>query len=112
MAIDEHVDQGSWHLVGDGMVLESMDVQFDLIWRGSVTGDTVVATWTHHFDPGPGGSSMAVQYEDDADGAVAIDPAPGDLLVLRFTALNGTHPYFPNGDGAATGGRIPSLTFP
>jgi hypothetical protein len=111
MPIDQHVDLGSWHLVGDGLVPEEMDVRYDVIWRSVTAGDTIVATFTHHFLPGPS-YNIAVQYEDDADGTVAIDPQPGDQLVLRFTALTGSLTWFPNGDGANKGGRIPSLTFP
>ncbi|HZS39722.1 MAG TPA: hypothetical protein VFF06_22975 [Polyangia bacterium] len=107
---------GSWHLVGDAIVLESADAQYDVIWR-SGAGDVKLAGFAHHFYV-PAGTGQAqfnaVAFEADAPGIAAAARA-GDSLVLRFTALNaapGTMAFIPNGDGVKAMGRIPSLTLP
>jgi hypothetical protein len=102
---------GAWHLVGDGVALSAVDVQFDVLWRSSA-GDQTVASFAHHFDPALSG--VADRYDGDATGA-AVPAASGDLLVLRMTAVPPTAPgpaFVPNADGSHAGGRIPSLTLP
>ena len=109
------IKAGSWHLVGDGVVFNPVDVTFDVIWRDTSNVDHPIVSWTHHFDPQPSGFN-AVQYEDNALGAAV--PAKGnDQLVLRFSAPAGGYPdgtmlWIPNGDGSLTQGRDPSLTLP
>lgn len=106
------IPAGDWTLVGDGIIIEPVDTQFDLIWRANGT-DTVIATWTHHFDPQPPGNFDAVAYEETKP-AAAVPSAAGDLLVLRYQAMNATvgMAYIPNGDGERSNGRIPNLTLP
>jgi hypothetical protein len=108
------IKAGSWHLVGDGIVLDPVDITFDLLWRDA-GGDHPIATWTHHFDP-PASGFDAVQYEADAPG-VAAKAKGNDQLVLRMTAAPGNYPadtmlWIPNGDAETTNGRDPSLTLP
>jgi hypothetical protein len=107
---------GSWHLVGDGEdITESVDVQFDIVWRTSGGVETVLATTTHTFDPRPSGPNQydAVLFETDLTG-LAAPAAPGDSLVLRFTTIGGSPSafYVPNGDGSLANGRDPNLTLP
>lgn len=104
---------GSWHLIGDGIILQSVDMRFDVVWR-IAAGDTTLASFTNHFDLPTGEAQFnAVPFEADAPGIAAAAHA-GDQLVLRFTASgsgNGTV-YIPNGDGSKTMGRIPSVKLP
>ncbi len=106
------IPAGTWTLVGDGIIVEPVDVQFDLIWRAGGV-DTPLAIWTHHFDPQAPGNFDAVAYEE-AKPAAPVPAEPGDLLVLRYQAMNATvgMAYIPNGDGANSNGRIPNLTLP
>ena len=106
---------GTWHLIGDVIVFQTVDARYDVIWR-SAAGDQILATWQHHFDEPMGPTQFDAQpYEDDVD-AQGADAKPGDQLVLRFSANGspGTGPtaYIPNGDGAMAKGRIPSLKLP
>jgi hypothetical protein len=105
------IPAGTWTLVGDGIIIEPVDAQFDLIWRANGV-DTPIAVWTHHFDPQPTGFD-AVAYEETKL-AAAVPAQAGDLLVLRYQAMNATvsMAYIPNGDGANSNGRIPNLTLP
>jgi FtsP/CotA-like multicopper oxidase with cupredoxin domain len=99
-------------VICDAIIIQPVDAQFDLIHRRTAT-DTVLATWTQHFDPLPGGVYDAQAYELD-QAAPAIDFEPGDQFVFRFTGTNTntTEAFIPNGDGATTGGRIPNITIP
>jgi hypothetical protein len=107
------IKAGTWQIVGDGIIIDSCDVTFAVLWR-TTAGDTPVATFTHHFDPAAS-ISDAVLYDGTAAG-IAVTPAAGDQLVLHITAANpaaGTGSlYGLNGDGAADGGRKPFLTLP
>jgi hypothetical protein len=87
-------------------------VQWDIIWRTTAGDDTVLATFTHHFDPIPG--NFDAQPFEAAAQAPAAPASPGDRLVLRYQAMNATvnMAYIPNGDGALTNGRIPSIILP
>ena len=113
------IDAGSWHLIGDGIPFYPVDREFDVILRvtpadGSPPVDTMLATWTHHFDPLTGAAQFdAVVFEADAD-APAAPAAPGDQLVLRFVASNAPAgpAFIPNSHGSEANGRIPSLTLP
>ena len=106
------IPAGSWHVVMDSVILKSVDVQFELIYRHGSTDDTI-ATWMHHFDPKPGADFTATAYELDVDG-VATGYASGDQLVFRYSGSNTTSAmaYVPNGDGKKTSGRIPSFKLP
>jgi hypothetical protein len=106
------VHAGSWHLVGDGIIFDSVDVTFDVLWRSSA-GDMKLVEFSHHFDPQPSGYN-AVPFEADAVG-VAAPAHAGDKLVLRFSASQSTAQgllYQPNSDGANAMGRIPSVKLP
>ncbi len=103
---------GTYHVICDAIVIRAVDVTFDLIWRrGSM--DTSLASWTHHFEPLPGGVYTAQPYEID-EVAPAIGFASGDQLVFRYSGANttSTQAFIPNGDGATAGGRIPNITLP
>jgi hypothetical protein len=106
------IPAGAWTLVADGIIIEPVDAQFDLIWRAGGV-DTPLAIWTHHFDPQPPGNFDAVAYEETKL-AAPVPAEPGDLLILRYQAMNATvnMAYIPNGDGANSNGRIPNLTLP
>jgi len=105
------IPAGVWHLVGDGAVIASVDIRYQLIWRSGGT-DVVLAAFDHHFDPQPSGFD-AVAFEGEAAGAAAAAGA-GDLLVLRIIASNTTAStaFLPNGDGANANGRIPYVDLP
>jgi hypothetical protein len=105
------IPEGTWHIVGDGIVFAPVDVTFELLWR-SAAGDVPLVTFHHHFDPGAN-VNTAVPYEDTASG-IAADAQPGDLLILRISASNtsGSMTYIPNGDGGRTRGRIPFVDLP
>jgi hypothetical protein len=106
------VPAGTYHVICDAIIIRSIDVTFDLIWRRGAT-DTVLATWMQHFDPLPAGVFDAQPYELDVD-APAIDHEDGDQFVFRYAGANSTAimAFIPNGDGPITKGRIPNITFP
>ncbi|HTM21146.1 MAG TPA: hypothetical protein VL172_11575 [Kofleriaceae bacterium] len=103
---------GTWRLVGDGIIIEPVDVLFEIIWR-SDAGDSAVASFQHHFEPNGGGNFDAVAYEDTTE-ADQVPAEAGDQLVLRYSAMNATigMAYIPNGDGASHNGRIPFIELP
>ena len=105
------IPAGTWHLVGDGAVIASVDIRYELIWHSGGT-DVVLATFDHHFDPQPSGFD-AVAYEGQTNGPAA-NARDGDQLVLRITASNTTAStaFVPNGDGANANGRIPYVDLP
>jgi hypothetical protein len=105
------VPAGTYHFVLDSIIIRSVDVTFDLVWRRDTT-DMPLATWMQHFDPLPA-SFDAQAYELDQT-APAIDFVAGDQLILRYSAANTTssEAYIPNGDGALSKGRIPHFTLP
>ena len=106
------VPAGRYHVICDAIIIRAVDVTFDLIHRRGAT-DTALATWTHHFDPLPGGVYDAQPYEIDQD-APAIDFQDGDQFVFRYSGANTTSSmaFIPNGDGALAKGRIPNITLP
>jgi len=113
-SLDSGFPAGTWRLVADGIILEAADVRFEiLVRRGDGSGDQQVATFTHHFDPLPGGEYRAQPYEDTAE-VEAVAATDGDALVLRYSAESAGLPmaYIPNGDGALTDGRIPYIDLP
>lgn len=103
---------GPWRLVADGIIIQPVDVQFDLIWR-SPAGDVVLATFMQHFEPNGGGNFDAVPFDVTAQ-APAADAKSGDQLIFRYQAMNATieMAYVPNGDGANNNGRIPFIEIP
>ena len=109
------VPAGTYHFVLDSIIIRSVDVTFDLIWRRpplDAPTDTVLATWQKHFEPLPG-SFDAQAYEVDMT-APAINFMAGDQLVFRYSGANtsSSEAYIPNGDGALSNGRIPNITLP
>ena len=106
---------GTYRLIADGIITNSVDVTFELIWRRTGVADTVLAMWQQHFDPIGGGNFDAQPYEVTAD-AIAIDfvEGMGDQLVFRYTGTNSasTMSYVPNGDGPLHAGRFPTITLP
>jgi hypothetical protein len=114
-ALTGTIPAGRYHLVGDGLILIAVDMQFDVLVRPATGPDRVLATFTHHFDPPTGpNAGAAVLFDGDADG-LAADATAGDQLVLRMTATNAARlgsAYLPNADGPHTKGRIPSISLP
>lgn len=106
------VPAGTYEVICDAIIIRSIDVTFDLIWRRGDT-DMPLATWTHQFEPLPGGLFQAQPYAIDHD-TQAIDYQPGDQLVFRYTGGTSTsmQAFIPNGDGALANGRIPNITLP
>jgi hypothetical protein len=106
------VKAGTYHLVLDAIITQSVDVTFDLIWRRGTT-DMPLAHWMVHYDPLPAGSFDAQPFEYD-ETAPAIDFQSGDQLVFRYAGNNATaaEAYIPNGDGVNANGRIPNITLP
>ena len=110
--INAPLPAGKWHLVGDGVVLSAVDMQFDVLLRSGGM-DKVIVSFMHHFDV-PADSSQVVPFDGDAEGP-EVTASVGDLLVLRMTAQNAAKPgpaFVPNSDGSYANGRIPSLTLP
>ena len=108
------VKGGTWQIVGDGIIIDSCDVTFAVLWRRTGQADTTVATFTNHFDPAAS-IENAVLYDGTATG-IDVPAAADDQLVLHITATGGmagdTSLYGLNGDGSADGGRQPFLTLP
>ena len=105
------VKAGTYRFVLDCIVITSVDTTFELMHRRG-SDDTVLVTWSQHFDPLPEGFD-AQTYELDQQ-APAIDFTPGDQLVFRYSGSNTTTAmaFIPNGDGELAEGRIPNITFP
>lgn len=103
---------GTWRLVGDGIILEPVDVTFEIIWRHG-GADDVLATFEHHFDPLPNSAYVAQAFEDTAE-VDAVDASSGDLLVLRYSGQSASlqMAYIPDGEGDHAGGRIPFIELP
>jgi len=95
----------------DCIVIAGVDVTFDLLHRRGAD-NTVIATWTMHFNPMPT-SFDAQAYEIDMPGQ-AVPFASGDKLVFRFSGANtiDSDAWIPNGDGSASKGRVPNFTLP
>lgn len=106
------VDAGNYHFVLDAVIVQPVDVTFELIWRRGDT-DMPLVSWTEHYEPLGGGNFSAQPFEYDQS-APAIDWKNGDQLVFRYSGSNSISraAYIPNGDGAITNGRIPHITLP
>jgi hypothetical protein len=111
-ALKAGIPAGTYHFVLDAVVISSVDVQFDLVWRRGTT-DMPLVSWNEHYEPIGGGDFDAQPFEYDEQ-APAIDFKAGDQLVFRYTGTNAATPqsYIPNGDGASSKGRIPNITLP
>lgn len=111
-ALKASVPAGTYHFVLDAVIISSVDVTFDLIWRRGTT-DTALSSFTEHYEPLGGGNFDAQPFEYD-ESAPAIDFMPGDELVFRYSGMNATssQAYIPNGDGENSHGRIPNITLP
>ncbi len=110
----EPIPAGTWRLVADGIIIEAVDVTFELLVRpADGSSDRVLATFNHHFDPLPGGVYEAQPFEETAE-VGAVDPADGDRLIFRYRGVSAglAMAYVPNGDGALTDGRIPYIELP
>ncbi|MCB9562289.1 MAG: hypothetical protein H6709_08440 [Kofleriaceae bacterium] len=107
------VPAGTWTLVADGIITDSVDVTFEILWRKASGTDVPIVTWQQHFDPLGGGNYDATPYEVTGDGP-AITYAAGDQLVFRYTGDGTTTQmaYIPDGDGALANGRIPYIDLP
>ena len=106
------VPAGTYHVIYDAIITAAVDVTFDLIHRRSST-DTVLATWSQHFEPQPGGGFDAQALEINQS-APAIDFAVGDLLIYRYSGANSTldMAYIPVGFPESEGGRQTNITLP
>lgn len=108
------IPAGHWHLVGDGIIFQTCDVTFDLLWR-SGAGDSAIASFGQHFDEPMGPGQFDARPADfDAD-EPAVPALAGDQLVLRFTVTNAPMSggaFIPNSHGADAQGRIPSVSLP
>lgn len=105
------ISAGTYHFELDAVIIQAVDVQFDLIWRRGTT-DTMLVTFGEHYEPLGGGSFDAQPLEYDEPTTVAVDFKSGDKLVFRYTGTNASvaQAYIPNGDGSLSKGRIPSIT--
>ena len=103
---------GTYHFVLDGIIITAVDVKFELIHRRGMMNTTLVM-WDQHFDPMVPQMFEATAYEIDQT-APAIDFKDGDKLVFRYSATNTimADAWIPNGDGANSNGRIPSIRLP
>jgi hypothetical protein len=116
-ALKGPIAAGRWHLVGDGLLLGGAQavVRYQVLWRagGDAGSDKVIATFDHRFTRDASAPFGALPYADDVD-AAAVPAAAGDLLVLRYSALDGDTgvDFEPNGDGPNTGGAIPHIDLP
>lgn len=103
---------GEWKLAGDGIILEAVDVHFEVFVRRADTTEVPIVEWMHHFERLPMGFD-AQAFDATADGP-AVTFIEGDQLILRYSGAGSvsTMAYQPNGDGALAHGRIPFLTLP
>jgi hypothetical protein len=108
----DDLPSGTWKLVGDGVILQSVDVTFEVLVRRGAS-ELPVVRWEQHFDPLGGGSFDAVPYDASASGP-SVKVQQGDQLIFRYTGQSATsrNAYVPNGDGVRQNGRIPNLTLP
>jgi hypothetical protein len=110
--LQESVKAGTYHFTLDSIIIDPVDVQFDLVWRSGGT-DTTLTSFTAHYDPLPGAVYDAQPFEYDQD-CPAIAVKSGDQLVFRYTASASSQlsSYEPDGDGPFANGRIPRIDLP
>jgi hypothetical protein len=103
---------GEWKLAGDGIILEGVDVHFEIFVRRADTTEVPIVEWQHRFERLPQGF-MAQAYDAEAEGP-AVTFVEGDQLIFRYSGAGSvsTMAYQPNGDGDRAGGRIPFITLP
>jgi hypothetical protein len=109
------VPAGEYRLIADGIITNSVDVTFELIWRVPGVPDVVLATWMQHFDPLGLPTFPATPYEVTATAqAIDFEEGRGDQLIFRYTGINSASPmaYVPNGDGPEHEGRYPHIVLP
>ena len=108
----EGVAAGTWHFELDAIIIDPVDVQFDLVWRSGGV-DTTLTSFTEHYEPLPGAQYDAQPFEYDQD-CPAIVFTGGDQVVFRYTASAASQlaSYEPDGDGPFANGRIPRITLP
>lgn len=106
------VPAGTYHVIYDGIIIFPVDVTFELIHRRG-SDDTILASWSQSFEPIAGGGFMAQPFEMDLE-APAIDFAPGDQFVYRYTGANSqaAMAYIPVGFPESEGGRQTNITLP
>ena len=105
------IPAGTWTLVADCFVIESVDMRFEIFQRKAAGGDVPIVTWDHHFEPA---ATLTVQaYQVSGDGP-QVDVSTGDQLIFRYTGMNSAQPtaWYPNGEGMTLGGRIPYIDLP
>ncbi len=112
-ALAAGIPAGTYHFELDAVVIQSVDVQFDLVWRRGAT-DTTLVTFAEHYEPRGGGNFDAQPFEYDEPATTALTFQAGDKLVFRYTGTNAAvaQAYIPNGDGSLSKGRIPNITLP
>ena len=106
------IGAGTWRLIADCIVLDPVDVTFEILVR-SDDGDQLLASWQHHFEPLGGGDFDAQPHEESAE-VDRVDAASGDQLIFRYTGEGSDQmmAWIPNGHGADFGGRIPFIDLP
>src|SRR5437867_2557285 len=102
-----------WHLVGDGIITEAVDVHFEVDLRHTGAADMPIVAWDAHFDPLPNSSFDAQPLDADAAG-IAIDYQADDQLVFKYTGTSAKlkNAYVPDGDGGKKNGRNPYVVLP
>lgn len=107
------IPAGRYHCELDSIIISSVDVQYDLVWRSGAT-DTLLATFNKHWEPLPGNDYDAQPFDIDVDVTTAIDFTEGDQFIFRYTGTNADRAmaYIPNGDGPRANGRFPNITVP
>ena len=113
-ALREPIAAGTLRLVFDGIVIEPVDVQVEILWRhADGSGDTQLAAFARHFDP-LAGSVYRAQSWDETSSVDAVAAQGGDALVLHYSGESASLPaaFIPNGDGSIAGGRIPFIELP
>lgn len=106
------IPAGTWTLVADCIVVQAVDMRFEIFQRKAAGGDVPIVQWEQHFDPGAQ-LSQAQAYQVTGAGP-RVDVSSGDQLIFRYTALSSAGPiaWYPDGEGAALGGRIPYIDLP
>jgi hypothetical protein len=115
------VPAGTYHVVADALIIGSVDVTYDLIWRSPKHGDNVLATLTKTYEEAADPSvAQLLEYNMTTPTAIAYEA--GDQFVWRYTGSNGVlannggsgDAYYPNSDGNVAGpsAQIPNITLP
>lgn len=109
----EPIPAGTWRLVADGIIIEPVDVTFEILLRPAAGPDIELAVFEHHFEPLPGSAYEAQPFEATAE-VDEVEAGPDDQLIFRYSGESASLPmaYVPNGDGEILGGRIPFIEFP